>query len=184
MKYIKFVIVICCVVFMSSCATTLQPARISHHSQIEGYKYVYITPTSSLTSGTSDVYGGKYGIYGSSRSKSVNPSDIIAGYMMKKGFIQVPEVNPELAAQTLIVNYGETGRRYILGGLLGYTIEVTLQLLSAKTHELICVSTAEGLGPTEADDIRMAITRALEEIFSSKSDSVKYKYPIEAYLGM
>ena len=85
--------------------------------------------------------------------------------MIKKGFTQIPNISPELASQTLIINYGESGRRNVG---LGYTIEVTLQILSAKTHEIVCISTAEGQGSTEADDIRIAITRALEEVFPSK----------------
>jgi hypothetical protein len=56
------------------------------------------------------VYGGNYGVYGASVSKSINPSDVIAGYMIRYGFVQVPEIKPELASQTLIINYGETGR--------------------------------------------------------------------------
>ncbi|MBQ5779098.1 MAG: hypothetical protein IIW13_03820 [Paludibacteraceae bacterium] len=166
-KTLKFLIAICCVMLLNSCAS-LQPVIVTHHTPLNDYRYVYITPTVSLTSGTGSVYGGNYRVYGSSVSKSVNPSDIIAGYMMKKGYIQISEIKPELASQTLIVNYGETGRRYIWGGLLGYTIEVTLQFLSAQTHEVVCTSTAEGIGSTEADDIRIAINRALDEVFSLK----------------
>ena len=44
-------------------------------------------------------------------------------------------------------------------------IEVTLQILSADTHEVLCTGTAEGQGETEADDIRIAITRALAMVF-------------------
>lgn len=105
-------------------------------------------------------------MYGSSVSKSVNPSDIIAGYLIRKGYIQITQIKPEQASQTLIINYGETGRRNIWGGLLGYTIEITFQFISAQTHEVVCTSTAEGVGSTEADDIRIAINRALEEVFN------------------
>ncbi len=85
--------------------------------------------------------------------------------MIKKGFTQIPNISPEIAAKTLIINYGESGRRNVG---LGYTIEVTIQFLSAKTHEIVCISTAEGLGSTEADDIRIAINRALDKVFTSK----------------
>lgn len=86
--------------------------------------------------------------------------------MMRKGFVLIPEIKQELASQTLIINYEETGRRDICGGLLGYTIEITLQFLSADTHEVVYTSTAEGMGATEADDIRIAITRALDEVLN------------------
>ena len=119
------------------------------------FKYAYISPTKELTSSTGSTYGGQYGIYGSSTTKSVNPSDVIAGILIQKGYVILPELNPELAKETLIVNRG-----------LGYTIEVTIQFISAYTHEMFCSCTAEGQGSTEADDIRQAIKRALDDLFA------------------
>ena len=132
---------------------------------IEMYKYAYISPTKELTSSTGGTYGGQYGIYGSSTTKSVNPSDVIAGILIKQGYIILPELKSELANETLIINYGESGRR---NRGLGYTIEVTIQFSSAKTNEMICSCTAEGQGETEADDIRQAIRRALSSLFPEK----------------
>lgn len=83
---------------------------------------------------------------------------------MKKGFIRLPEINPELNSETIVVNYGESGRRSVF--MAGYTIEVTIQFLDANSHTVICSGTAEGMGSTEADDIRIAINRCLDEIFS------------------
>lgn len=163
MKSFKFLSVICSLLFFSSCYASLQPVVVTRHTPLDGYRYVYITPTSGLSSSSGGVYGGTYGVHGSTQSKSVNPSDIIAGHMIRKGFVQVPEIKPELASQTLIVNYGESGRRNVFWG---YTIEITLQFLSAHNHEVVCISTAEGMGETEADDIRIAINRALDEIFN------------------
>ena len=91
-----------------------------------------------------------------------NPSNIISGIMMKNGFIILPCLSEETNSRTVIVNYGETGRRNLL---LGYTIEITIQIIDAETKEIICTSTAEGIGETESDDIRIAITRALNKIF-------------------
>lgn len=62
----------------------------------------------------------------------------------------------------MIVNFGESGRRNVN---LGYSIEVTIQFLNAKTLNPIVVCTAEGQGSTEADDIRIAINRALGPLF-------------------
>lgn len=165
MKPFKTISCICCLVLMYSCIATLLPVTVKQNSTLEGYKYVYISPTSGITSTTGGIYGGTYGLYGAAETKSVSPGDIIAGYMIRKGFIQVPEIRPELATQTLIINYGESGRRNVAWG---YTIEVTLQFLSAQTLEIICTSTAEGMGSTESDDIRIAINRALEETFAAK----------------
>ena len=168
MKLFRIIVIMFCLAFMCSCTAKLLPVTVKQNSTLEGYKYVYITPTSGITSTTGGVYGGQHGVYGSTQTKSIRPSDIIAGIMIKKGFTQIPNISPKLAPQTLIINYGESGRRNIGGGLLGYTIEVTIQILSAKTHEIVCISTAEGQGSTEADDIRIAINRALEEIFPTK----------------
>ena len=165
MKIIKILFAFCGAVLLNGCAATLLPVSVTKNSGLSEYKYVYITPTSGITSTTGGVYGGSYGVYGSTQTKSIYPSDIIAGIMIKKGFTQVPNITPEIATQTLIINYGESGRRTVG---LGYTIEVTLQFLSAKTHEIVCISTAEGQGATEADDIRIAINRALDEVFPSK----------------
>ena len=165
MKIIKILFAFCGAVLLNGCVATLLPVSVTKNSGLSEYKYVYITPTTGLTSGSGGVYGGNYGVYGSSVNKSVNPSDIIAGYMMRKGYVQVPEIKPEFASQTLIINYGETGRRSVFWG---YTIEITLQFLSAQSHEVVCTSTAEGMGETEADDIRIAINRALDEVFPSK----------------
>ena len=80
--------------------------------------------------------------------------------------IILPELILELANETLIVNYGESGRR---NRGLGYTIEVTIQFISAETKQMICSCTAEGQGETEADDIRQAIRRALDGLFSKNN---------------
>lgn len=52
----------------------------------------------------------------------------------------------------------------MLGGIGGYTLEVSIQILDAKTQEPVFICTAEGQGDTEADDIRKAITRCLESL--------------------
>lgn len=141
------------------CSCAMHKPVIQKYEPLDSYKYVYITPTSELTS-SSGVYGNRFGVYGGI-SKSVNPADLISGILIKKGYIRLPELKQELLEETLIVNYGESGRRNVN---LGYSIEVTIQFLSAKTNQLVCVCTAEGQGSTEADDIRKAINRALESL--------------------
>jgi len=161
MKPIRFLAIILTGILVSSCAT-LKPPIVTKNDTIGRYKYIFILPTSSLTSGSGATYGGQY----YSSSKSVNPSDVITGILTKEGFVRLPELRPELIDETLIVNYGESGRRNIAGGLGGYTIEVTIQFISAKSHTLISSCTAEGIGATEADDIRKAITRCLSALLS------------------
>ena len=135
---------------LGSCAPLRQPVIVKN-VPIETFRYVYISPTKELTSSCSETYGGQYGIYGSSTTKSVNPSDVIAGVLIKEGLIILPELKSELSNETLIVNYGESGRR---NRGLGYTIEVTIQFISAETKQMICSCTAEGLSETETNDIR------------------------------
>lgn len=92
----------------------------------------------------------------------MTPSEVIAGYFMKKGFVMIPEINEDQKAQTIMIAYGESGRKNYF---LTYSIEVTLQLLDATTYELICISTAEGMGATETDDVRKATIKCLDAIF-------------------
>ena len=152
MKVLKLITFAIFLMLISSCAT-LKPVTHTGNTSLTGYKYAYITPTSGLSSSSGGVYGNAYGVYGGTVSKSINPADIISGILMKNGFTLI-----------LIVNYGETGRRNVF---IGYTIEITLQILSADNLEILCTTTAEGMGETEADDIRIAITRAMETIFNN-----------------
>ncbi len=158
----RLTLAICIILLMNACAPLRTPVIVKN-APIERFKYVYISPTKELTSSTGSTYGGQYGVYGSSTTKSVNPSDVIAGMLIQKGYVILPELNPELAKKTLIVNYGESGKR---NRGLGYTIEVTIQFISAATNELVSSCTAEGQGETEADDIRQAIRRALNGLFT------------------
>lgn len=161
MKALKFIALSMLMLLVSSCAS-LKPVTYNGNTSLIGYKYTYITPTSGLSSSSGGVYGNAYGVYGSTISKSINPADVISGILMKNGFTLIPELDDELKDRTIIINYGETGRRNVFWG---YTIEITLQILSADTLEVLCTTTAEGMGSTEADDIRIAITRAMEAIF-------------------
>lgn len=144
-------------IWICSCVT-LRPATSIKNGKLENYKYIYITPTISLTSGSGISISGNY----FSSSKSVNPSDVITGIFTKNGFIKLPELKSELAEETLIINYGESGKRYT--GLGAYTIEVTIQFVSPQTNSIICSCTAEGYGSTESDGIRKAITRCINEL--------------------
>ena len=150
---------------MMGCASMKPPViqTFDSNQSIFDYRYFYITPTNDYTSSTG-VYGTQYGMYGGI-TKTTNPSSVISGILIKNGFIQLNEINPDRLKETMIVNFGETGRRNVN---LGYSIEITIQFISADSNNPICVCTAEGQGETEADDIRKAITRALEPLFKSK----------------
>lgn len=167
MKTIRFFAIILASFLINSCAPVpLIAPTIIKNDTIDGYKFIFITPTGNLSSSSGGVYGGQYGIYGTSTSKSVNPSDIISGILIKEGYTRIPELKQELLGETMIVNYGESGRRYVRRG---YTTEVTIQFISAKSNKSICSCTAEGMGQTEVDDIRQAITRCLSGILTKEN---------------
>ena len=149
------------VLLLVSCAVL--PPTVQRFSSMEGYKYVYITPTSETTSVTGATYGTKYGVYGLTGSRSVSPTDVIAGHFMNRGYIRQPEINPDFAEQTLFVNYGETKHEY---DGFGYTIGVTIQVISAKTNNVVCVGSAEGRAEIEADALRDAVNNCMNEIFN------------------
>lgn len=165
MKYKSLLAILCVAlsILASGCASMRPPVVNTYNNDsIANYKYFYVSPTGDYTSSTG-VYGNQFGVYGG-RTKSINPSTIISGILFNNGYIQVNEVNPKNASETMVVTFGETGRRNVN---LGYTIQVTIQFISAATQLPICTCTAEGQGETEADDVRKAIQRALEPLFSS-----------------
>ena len=92
----KVFFVVCSILMLGSCAPLRLPVIVKN-APIETYKYAYISPTKELTSSSGGTYGGQYGIYGSSTTKSVNPSDVIAGVLIKEGFIILPELKSELS---------------------------------------------------------------------------------------
>lgn len=150
------------ILFFTSCASVRPPVITNYENEkIENYNYFYVTPTNGLSS-SSGIYADRDVILGGT-TKSINPSDVISGILIKNGYIRVNEVNSDNASKTMVVNFGESGRRSLN---LGYTIEVTIQFINAETQKPIVVCTAEGQGDTEADDIRKAINRALNPLFN------------------
>ncbi len=148
------------VTLLFSCSPKLLPTKVERIAGLDGYLYAVVPTTGTKNSTLTSIYNG----YGGSTSQSANPRDIIAGALLKKGYIILPEVNNEYIDKTFIVNYGESGKRKT--GLGGYTLEVTISLIAAKTYKPLCSCVAEGQGSTEADDIRVAITRCLNSLFN------------------
>lgn len=149
--------------FISGCAI-LEPVDTKKFGDISKYQYAFISQTQTLSSSS----GSGYVVYGTgngfsyTQSKSINPSDVISGILMKKGFVIVDNINNH--SKTIFVKYGQSGKREVLGGLGGYTLEVSIQILDAKTQEPLFFCTAEGQGDTEVDDITEAITRCLQDL--------------------
>lgn len=140
---------------IGGCATLKEVKRFH---DMNGYKYAIIPQTASHTSGSGGIsYDMGFGMVASGAvSKSVNPGEVIAGILMKKGYIVVDKSDRDGA---FIVKYGQGDSR-----MLGEILEITIQMLDSKTHEPLFICTAEGQGETEADDIRKAIARCLRDL--------------------
>jgi len=160
MKFNNCVFLLLLTVLVSGCATLKDP-EITKRGEIEEYSFVVLPNAANLSSSSGGVYGNQYGVYGSSSSKEINPSNVIEGILLKRGLISTDTVTAETKDKTLIVKYGESGRRDVAGGLGGYTLEVTIVIVTATTSEIFYSCVAEGQGSTEVDDIRQAIHRCL-----------------------
>lgn len=99
---------------------------------------------------------------GNVSTKRINPTELIEGILLRKNVVRVASKSdtPDLK-RTLLVRWGISGRRDVLLGLGGYAQEVTMALLDASNMQPLYTCTAEGIGETEADDIRKAITNCL-----------------------
>lgn len=145
---------------------TLRAPTVSNSGRLRNYSCVYIIPTGGI-SANSGIHGGLYGnqlwIHGGA-TKTTNPSEVISGYLMKKGYAILPNLSSSNAEKSLVVSYGNVGKRDM--GFLAYSCIVLVQFRDAKTNELIASSEAEGCGEDESEDILQAITRALDALFN------------------
>lgn len=147
---------------LNSCGVFLNAPVAQYNSNVRNYQYVYVVPTAAVTS-SSGVYGGQYGVYGGA-TKTISPSEVISGYLMKKGYTPVPSITDELADRTLVVSYGYTGRRQL--GLFSYATCIIIQMRDAKTHEMVASCESEGCGSDETEDVLQAINSGLNAIFA------------------
>ena len=150
-------------VLASGCAILKEP-EITKRREIHEYSFVVLPNAENLSSSSGGIFGNQYGVYGSTTTKEINPRNIIEGILLKRGLISTETVTSENRDKTLVVKYGESGRRDVAGGLGGYTLEVTIAIVTAETNEVVYSCVAEGQGATEVDDIREAIHRCLSGI--------------------
>ena len=151
--------------FIFTSCLSVAPTSISRSGSLEGYRFFYVTPTAERNSVNGDTWGTRGNTYGSTTSSSVNPADLIAGYLMGRGYVRVPEVKKEDAAQTMVINYGDGNMRE--GAFFDQrAAEVTIQILNGQTNALVVVCKAEEKSNNEAKATRLAIEKALNEIFN------------------
>ena len=142
---------------LTGCAT-LRPPTMRVNKDLRAYTHVYVSETQAIYSTSVSHRGDGPTSY----SVSVNPRDVLVGIFAKNGFIVLPRLDERLKSKTHMVSYGKSGRRRVL--LAAYVKEITIQLVSAETGELVATVTSEGLGVTEVDRVEYAITRALEAL--------------------
>lgn len=164
MKTIKG-LVACVLFFCLTACGGLQPVSVTVQPNFYNYRYVYVMPTGSVTASTG-VYAYDNTVSGG-LTRTINPTDAITGYLMKKGYSILPALDNDKLNETMVVSYGETDRRSAGFLYLDVATEVVIHFRDAKTNDLLASAQAEDYGLTEADNVRYAINRALDAIFSS-----------------
>lgn len=144
----------------------LKPTTCSVQPTFYKYRYVYIMPTGSVTGST-----GVYTSYIDDRvrggvTRTTNPSDMMSGVLMQKGFTILPQLDQNKLAETLVLSYGETGHRDVGFLWLWDATGIIIQFRDAQTNDLIASVETEATGSTEADNVRYAVQKALDAIFS------------------
>lgn len=69
---------------------------------------------------------------------SINPENIIAERLEKKGYRKMPELKQENLDKSIIIKYKETARRN--------KAKVNVEFISADTHKILCKGRAKGHG--------------------------------------
>ena len=124
----------------------LKPTTCSVQPTFYKYRYVYIMPTGSVTGST-----GVYTSYIDDRvrggvTRTTNPSDMMSGVLMQKGFTILPQLDQNKLAETLVLSYGETGHRDVGFLWLWDATGIIIQFRDAKTNDLIASAEAEDFG--------------------------------------
>lgn len=164
MKKILFFII----ALAATACSALKPTTCSVQPNFYKYRYVYIMPTGSVT-GSTEVHTYKLDnttYVGGGVTKTTNPADLMSGYLMQKGFTVLPQLDQTKLAETLVLSYGETGQRSVGFLWLFDATSIIVQFRDAQTNDLIATAESEDYGSTEADNIRYAITNALDAIFA------------------
>ena len=151
---------------LSSCRTTTSfTPKVYVYHDLYQYPYAYIIPTNNVTSGTGGITTIAGGVYGLSSTNSINPSSIISGYLMQKGFAILPSIDPELADHTMVVSFGDVESTSNMVDLVAKNI-VIIQIRDAASHNLIASADAMGESmENNAAALKIAIHKALDSMF-------------------
>lgn len=158
-------IVLFLIALVATACSALKPTTCSVLPTFYKYRYVYIMPTGSVT-GSTGVYTIDRTYVSGGVTKTTNPADLMSGYLMQKGFVVLPQLDQNKLSETLVLSYGETGHRSVGFLWLFDATSIIIQFRDAQTNEIVASAEAEDYGSTEADNIRYAITGALDAIFA------------------
>lgn len=157
---------------MAMSVMALEPPIATIKGDLQAYDYFCVAPAGGVTASSGDavVYGiGGVGFVAGSQTNTVNPSDVISGFLMEHGYNVLISPDPEFTNRTLNVIYGYAGRRNVA---FGYTSKVIIQMRDVATQELVATFEAEGIGENESEDILQAINRAMKCFWYSRDPHV------------
>lgn len=133
--------------------------------KLAGYKYFH-TMTPEFAQRHVYVHGDKNVEVNATDTREGRAYDILTGGMMKRGFINIPDMAREnLPRKTLLITCAESGGRE---KVFTYQVEITLQFLDAETNELLLTCTCRGEGAPRNEAIRRALQNGMKTIFKEK----------------
>ena len=160
--------------FTTSCTIQnsyqIAPTRVYAKSSIAKYSYAHILPTNTITTGNMKVstshfptsIGWMNHVEGNGLTESVSPSDVIAGFLMRKGYAIVSKLDSAHTKKTLEISYGDCGCKHMHSS---YYKTVIIQFRDSHTNELIASIESEAMGKSEASATENAIETALKILF-------------------
>lgn len=176
----KLFAVITCFI-LSHCMISLNAAKVIVKGDFNKYTYAYVIPTSGVTSssgGGGFVSGNRYGLTGvayEGPTRTINPSEMISGVLMKEGFTVLPNMSPDFADKTMVVSYGFIeGQGKSLFDRASATIMI--QFRDAKTQELIASYGTTGTGNNDSESVSDAITAAMELFQYTLDPKIEVKF--------
>ncbi|MDT8383601.1 MAG: hypothetical protein RRB22_04230 [Gammaproteobacteria bacterium] len=145
------------VILLTGCASIapsadIKPPHFESRHSVSNFAFAIIQDGETINSALITQSGGY--------TKSTDPASLISGVLLKMGvtrLFKVPDGNKD---KLLLVTWGISGTRKI--GMLGaYSQEITILMRKADNLDIVYKCTAEGIGSTEADDIREAVFSCL-----------------------
>lgn len=124
-------------------------------NDMRDFQYYYIIPAGEqLTNITYEAFFVNNITIGGESVRSTETSSIITSVLAKSRLIRLPEIDPKVAAKTLVFSYATLSSEE---NLFSTTVRVMIQVSEAESHQLLCTYKSERKG----DDYGEALTNAL-----------------------